>query len=162
MREQQCGSVSNDLAEGEGLDGLPWALAVAPEAQAGSFDLPRSKAGLKLLQKGPGGLGCHFILDDDVRLEALAVLGSKVVGEGCGEMAVKGQQPLAFKGVGYPFAQRSETCDDDRKPRMGACGEERLCDQGIFRECVKEGDVRVDIVAVGRKVLLAQVIEVDL
>lgn len=69
------------LAEGKALGGLPWTVAIVPEAEAGGCDLAWREACLKLLEQELGCFGRDFILDDDMRQEALPILRDEMIGE---------------------------------------------------------------------------------
>jgi len=114
MRGRRRGSAWA-LAEGEGLRGLPWTVAIVPETEADGFNLRRGEGGTKLLEQELCGLGRDFILDDDVGLEALTILRDEMVGEVRGQPLVEGKQRLALQGIGDTLSKRSKTCHRDRE-----------------------------------------------
>ena len=95
--------------EGEGLEVVPGSPEVSPEVQAEGVDFERLEGGLEGGEEGAGGFGGDLVLDDDVGLEALAVLWGEVGGERCGEMGVKSVEGGGGEGVGYAFAEGAET-----------------------------------------------------
>ena len=139
---------------------LPWATVIVPEIQTLRLDAPWRKLTFKGRQQIASRGRRHFILHHDVRLKSLPVLWRKFFGEGMRQHRMQAVQFRCGKPVGDSLTKRANARDGDckRKLRSGD-GCKPLVDPGLIRQCVKEGDVRGDEVALRRKMTPAQLIE---
>ena len=142
---------------------FPWAAQVVPEVEAFRLNGPRREALFQLLQQITRGGWSDLVLDDDVRLKSLAILRGEIIGERLRELPVKALEGRRGEAVGDSFAEGTDAGDLKREGRLrGREVREDLLDVWCVGKCVEESDVRCDVVALRRKVALAQPIEVRL
>ena len=100
----------------------PGTAEVLPEVEALGLDFEGLEGRLERAEEGAGGLGGDFVLNDDVGLEALAVLWGEVFGEGCGQLVVEGQEGGRGEGVGDAFAEGAKAGDGQGEGFGQGCG----------------------------------------
>ena len=142
---------------------FPGAAEIAPEVEAFRPNSPRCETLFQLLQQITRRGRSDFVLDDHVRLKALAILRGKIVDKCLRELGVKALESRCGKAVGDAFAKGTDAGNLKREGRLrGREVREDLLDSLRVGKCVEESDVRRDVVALRRKVALAQLIELRL
>ena len=142
---------------------FPRATQVVPEIESLRLYGPRDEMWLQLLQQLACGGWRDLVLDNDVWLEALAVLRGEIVGKCLCQVRMETLKLGRGEAVGDSFAEGADAHNLQREGRLRsreAC--EDLIDAVCVRKCVEECDVRGDVIALRREVALSQPIEVRL
>jgi hypothetical protein len=102
--------------------------------------------------------GSYFVLDDDVRAEALAVLRDDVGVEGLSECSLERKEGRRLKKDGDAFADGPRRRISQTK-RFGGSGgfADGVAGVVVVGELVEEGYVGCDEISFGREVFAAQV-----
>lgn len=148
---------AGSILELEGGEMLPGAVEVAPRVEAAGWDGGGDELALELSEEGAGSFGGGLVLDDDVGMEGLFVLGDQVLGEAGGEFTVEVLKSGRGEGVGHAAAEGAEAGDLEVKGLLVGGG---YCDGGAngvgVGEVMEQGEMGGDQVALGRKVEVAE------